>query len=200
MSAPPVRMGDAAWRWPRPADADAATLLATLRAWPRVVDVVVSEGHVLVTFDPGRPPPDDPTPVIDACRAAAQAPAARTHVIRVRYDGPDLGEAAASARLSVDELCARHRARVYRVRVVGFLPGFAYLGEVDERLVLPRRASPRARVPAGAVGLAGPYTGVYPLSSSGGWNLIGSAVDFAAFSPVTGATLRLGDEVRFEAA
>jgi UPF0271 protein len=86
------------------------------------------------------------------------------------------------------------------VRVVGFLPGFAYLGGLDERLVVPRRASPRARVPAGAVALAGPYTGVYPLASSGGWNLVGTALDFVAFSPAEGATLRLGDTVRFEAA
>jgi 5-oxoprolinase (ATP-hydrolysing) subunit A len=192
-------MGDAAWRCDRPADTDAATLLAALRAWPHVVDVVVSEAHVLVAFDPARPPAD-PSGIIEGCRGRAAAAAVRTHRVRVRYDGPDLAEAAAVAGLSVDELCARHAGRSYRVRVVGFLPGFAYLGDVDERLVLPRRASPRARVPAGAVGLAGPYTGVYPLASSGGWNLIGTAVDFVAFSPAAGATLQLGDEVRFEAA
>jgi len=120
--------------------------------------------------------------------------------VRVRYDGADLAEAAAAARLTIDELCAHHAARPYRVRVVGFLPGFAYLGEVDERLVLPRRASPRARVPAGALALAGPTPGSTRSRRSGGWNLIGTVVDFVAFSPAEGARLRLGDEVRFEAA
>jgi UPF0271 protein len=182
----------------RPEGSDAAAILAKLRGWPGVVDVVVTEAHVMVRFEEGRPPVD-PRGIVEACRApgAAEVPA-RVHVVRVRYDGPDLAEAAAQAGLSVDELCRRHTESSYRVRVVGFLPGFAYLGEVDERLVLPRRASPRARVPAGAVGLAGPYTGIYPLASSGGWNLVATAVDFAAFTPEAGATLRLGDEVRFE--
>ncbi len=192
-----VRLGDAAWRLARPDDADAAALLAALRAWPDVIDVVVTERHVAVTFDPARPP-QDPTAVIDACRGVAAPAAARTHRIRVRYDGADLDQAAAAASLTVAELCARHAGRAYRVRLVGFLPGFAYLGGLDDALVLPRRASPRARVPAGAIGLAGPYTGIYPLASSGGWNLVGTAVDFVAFSAAKGATLRLGDEVRFE--
>jgi len=160
---------------------------------------VITEAHVALSFDPARPPAD-PRLAIDGCRGRATPAPARSHVLRVRYDGPDLADAAASAQLSIAELCARHAAPAYRVRMVGFLPGFAYLGDVDERLVLPRRASPRARVPAGAVGLAGPYSGVYPLESSGGWNLIGSAVDFTAFSPQDGATLRLGDEVRFQPA
>jgi UPF0271 protein len=197
-------MGDAAWRWERPGAGDAASLLRSLQAIEGVEDVVVTEAHVLVTFV-DRSVADaadaaDAAIAASVTAAATAAPPAGSHVVRVRYDGADLAEVAAAARLTVDEVCARHAARPYRVRVVGFLPGFAYLGEVDERLVLPRRASPRARVPAGAVALAGPYTGIYPLASSGGWNLIGTAVDFVAFSPASGARLRLGDEVRFEAA
>jgi 5-oxoprolinase (ATP-hydrolysing) subunit A len=112
----------------------------------------------------------------------------------VRYGGPDV----AAFGMSVDELAALHAGRTYAVKMIGFLPGFAYLGELDPALLRPRRASPRTRVPAGSVAIAGPYTGVYPFDSPGGWHLIGEALDFVAFDQARGATLRLGDEVRFE--
>jgi UPF0271 protein len=82
---------------------------------------------------------------------------------------------------------------------VGFLPGFAYLRAPDPPFQLARRGSPRARVPAGSVGVAGPYTGIYPFASPGGWNLLGTAVDFVPFTVERGAALALGDVVRFEA-
>jgi len=83
---------------------------------------------------------------------------------------------------------------------LGFAPGFPYLGGLDPRLGVPRRATPRTTVPMGSVAIARDQSIIYPLETPGGWNLIGTAVDFVAFSPEEGARLRLGDEVRFEAA
>lgn len=197
--AAPEPLGDGALRLPRPVDANPAALLERLRAWPRVVDVVIAERHVAVYFDPARPP-EDPTPVVQACRFAPRAGDPQRHVVRVVYDGPDLAEVAQRAGLSVEQAVDLHAGRDYVVRMIGFLPGFAYLGGLDPRLVVPRRDAPRPRIPAGAVGLAGPYTGVYPFESPGGWNLIGRVVDFAAFTAERGAALRIGDVVRFERA
>ncbi len=194
----PTPFGDGAWRWPRPPQADAATLLAALRAHPGVRDVVVTEAHVCVSFDPARPPSGVAERLAEAARAGGSEHALREVVIRVRYDGPDLESVAASAGLPPEEVAGRHAAASYRVALMGFLPGFAYLRGLDPRLELPRRSVPRPRVAAGAVAVAGPYSGVYPLDSPGGWHWIGSALDFRAFSPQAGATLRLGDRVRFE--
>ncbi len=189
--------GDAAWRLARPDGVAAAALLAALRACPGVVDVVVAERHVLVTFDPAAPP--DLAPALDAARlGAASPPPPRRHVVRTRYDGEDLAAVAAATGLSVAGVIAAHAGRDHEVKLIGFLPGFAYLGDLDPRLVLPRRASPRPRVPAGAVAIAGPYTGVYPFASPGGWHLLGTAVGFRPFAPDTGAALATGDVVRFE--
>jgi UPF0271 protein len=184
-------LGDAALRAARPDGIDAATLLATLRRRPGVVDVVVTDAWVAVTFA-GAPPDLD-----GALEPVAPEPA-RAHVIRVRYDGADLDEIAARTGLAPADVIARHAAGSYQVLFVGFAPGFAYLGGLDPALICPRRASPRPRVPAGAVGVADRYTGVYPFASPGGWNLLGTAVGFAALTP-DGATLRAGDHVRFEA-
>jgi KipI family sensor histidine kinase inhibitor len=87
--------------------------------------------------------------------------------------GPDLAEAAAACNLTPDEVVAIHAGTVYRVYVQGFLPGFAYLGDLDPRLDLPRLARPRLRVPPGSVAIALRMTGVYPVESPGGWRLIG---------------------------
>jgi KipI family sensor histidine kinase inhibitor len=89
------------------------------------------------------------------------------------YDGADLAEVAGFWGVSVAEAVELHSAIEYRVAFCGFLPGFGYLTGLPERLHVPRRATPRAVVPAGSVALAGPYTGVYPRSSPGGWQLVG---------------------------
>ena len=86
--------------------------------------------------------------------------------------GPDLEEMARAKGLSADEIVRLHSERTYKVYMLGFLPGFAYMGEVDERLAMERRAAPRP-VQAGAVGIAGRQTGIYPLDSPGGWHVIG---------------------------
>jgi KipI family sensor histidine kinase inhibitor len=97
----------------------------------------------------------------------------RTLTIRVRYDGEDLAAVAELTGLSPQTVIAAHTGRPWRVAFCGFAPGFAYLDGGDPRLVVPRRGTPRTVVPAGAVGLAGGYSGVYPRPSPGGWQLIG---------------------------
>lgn len=93
--------------------------------------------------------------------------------IDVVYDGPDLEEVARLTELTVDAVVAAHTGTPWRVGFGGFAPGFAYLVGGDSRLEVPRRAEPRTKVPVGAVGLAGEFSGVYPRESPGGWQLIG---------------------------
>ena len=90
------------------------------------------------------------------------------------YDGPDLAEVARLTGLDESEVVAAHTGTPWRIAFGGFAPGFAYLTGGDERLRVPRRDEPRTTVPAGAVGLAGEFSGVYPRPSPGGWQLIGS--------------------------
>jgi KipI family sensor histidine kinase inhibitor len=133
--------------------------------------------------------------------AATRASIGRDHVISVRYDGPDLEEVARRTGLSPSEIVARHSGRSYTVYFLGFVPGFAYLGDLDPALVLPRRTEPRPRVPAGAVAIAGAQTAVYPYAIPGGWHLIGRTAA-ELFDPMQDppATLAPGDHVRFVAA
>lgn len=123
----------------------------------------------------------------------------REVVIPVVYDGPDLADVAARAGLTRAEVVARHAGRAYQVYLVGFAPGWAYLGDLDPALVLPRRSAPRQRVPGGSVAIAGAQTGVYPFAMPGGWHLVGRT-DTVMFDPSRPepALLRVGDRVRFE--
>ncbi|WP_129838755.1 allophanate hydrolase subunit 1 [Streptomyces sp. RFCAC02] len=100
--------------------------------------------------------------------------AARTVEIPVRYTGPDLETVAELWGMRPDEAARRHAETVHTVDFCGFAPGFGYLTGLPERYAVPRRATPRTSVPAGSVALAGPYTGVYPSASPGGWQLIGT--------------------------
>jgi KipI family sensor histidine kinase inhibitor len=93
--------------------------------------------------------------------------------IAVTYDGPDLADVAEHTGISEEEVVAAHTGKPWMVAFGGFAPGFAYLVGGDDRLVVPRRETPRTSVPAGSVGLAGEFSGVYPRSSPGGWQLIG---------------------------
>jgi UPF0271 protein len=190
------RFGDAALRARLPPETDARRLLAALRAIAGVRDAVVSEQHALVTFEPGHPPAGLAEAIAGA--SAVGAPSAGALVsIAVRYDGEDLASVASAVDLTETEVAVRHAAAEYTVAAIGFMPGFAYLRGLDPRLVTARRATPRPRVPALAVGIAGPYSGVYPFASPGGWNLLGTAVGFVPFDPATGARLAIGDRVRF---
>lgn len=119
----------------------------------------------------------------------------------VRYggaDGPDLDAVAEWAGCSAGDVVDRHASRTYRVYMLGFVPGFAYMGRVDGTIAAPRRRTPRDCVPAGSVGIAGEQTGVYPIVTPGGWQLIGrtDAVMFDAARAVP-SLLQAGDLVRF---
>jgi KipI family sensor histidine kinase inhibitor len=120
------------------------------------------------------------------------------HRIPVWYDGPDLADVARLTGLTPDDVVARHAGREYVVYFLGFAPGFAYLGALDQGLVLPRRAEPRRRVAAGSVAIAGAQTAVYPLDTPGGWHLIGRT-STVMFDPLADPPARLaaGDRVRF---
>ena len=120
-------------------------------------------------------------------------------VIAVAYDGPDLAEVGALTGLSDHEVITAHTTTAWTVGFVGFAPGFAYLTGGDPRLRVPRRATPRPKVPAGAVGLAGDFSGIYPRSSPGGWQLIGHTdVDLFDADRNPPALLQPGTQVRFE--
>lgn len=121
--------------------------------------------------------------------------------IPVCYDlslAPDLAALAAEHTLAIEEVVQLHTAKTYRVFMIGFLPGFAYMGSVDERIATPRKMNPRTTVPAGSVGIAGEQTGVYPFDSPGGWQLIGQAplLMFSA-KQETPCLLQPGDDVQF---
>lgn len=140
--------------------------------------------------------------LLDACErpiSGANVNMPREHLIPVYYDGPDLEAVAAATRMSASEVIARHTGRAYTVDLLGFVPGWAYLSELDPALRLPRRGDPRPRVPAGSVAIAAAQTGIYPLDTPGGWHIIGRT-EAVMFDPARDqpALLRAGDSVRFE--
>ncbi|WP_433462819.1 5-oxoprolinase subunit B family protein [Spirillospora sp. CA-128828] len=191
--------GDAALLVELPGLADMLGLYAALSASPPpgVADLVPAARTLTLLLDPSA----DQAAVAAAVRAARPGTAdggAGTAEIPVVYDGEDLGEVARRTGLTPAEVVAAHTGTPWRVAFTGFAPGFGYLEGGDPRLDVPRRATPRVRVPAGAVGLAGRFSGVYPVESPGGWQLIGrtEAVlwDLDRDPP---ALLRPGVRVRF---
>lgn len=169
--------------------------------WADVDGLVPAARTVLVVARPGT----DLAVLAREIRAAATtadptaAPSAATVVeVTVRYDGPDLDAVAAHTGLSPAEVVAAHTGTTWRVAFGGFAPGFAYLVGGDGRLTVPRHAEPRTRVPVGAVGLAGEFSGIYPRESPGGWQLIGTT-DLVLWDADRDppALLRPGTTVRF---
>lgn len=165
-----------------------------------LVDVVVGHATVLVTWADAA----HVAGLFDfADRALQPAPelVGRMVEIPVSYDGPDLDEVSDLTGLSPNEVVSRHTSAEHAVAFLGFQPGFAYLIGGDERLFVPRRDTPRTRVPSGTVAIAGPYSGVYPRDSPGGWRLLGTTTtpmfDADRDEP---ALLAPGDRVRFVAA
>ncbi|QQS42181.1 MAG: 5-oxoprolinase subunit PxpB [Acidobacteriota bacterium] len=125
----------------------------------------------------------------------------RVHTVPATFGGehgPDLKEVADRRGLSADEVVEIFLSRNYRVFMLGFLPGFPYLGTLDQRIATSRRSTPRTLVPAGSIGIAGSQTGIYPFDSPGGWQLIGRT-DVIVFDPGSEepAMFRPGDSVRF---
>jgi KipI family sensor histidine kinase inhibitor len=180
---------------------EVADLFAALRSSQPagVIDIVPGARTVGVAVDPSR------LPLSAVRRWVQEVPAPRirpddspTVVIEVDYSGPDLDDVATLLQLSRTELIDLHTGSLWRVAFCGFTPGFGYLVTNHDRLTVPRRSSPRPSVPAGSVGLAGEFSGVYPRASPGGWQLIGAtdAVlwDSASEDP---ALLTPGTQVRF---
>jgi KipI family sensor histidine kinase inhibitor len=176
---------------------------------PGLIEFVPGFTTVLLEFDPHEmPPPEELLPSLMSRfeRVAKSKPPERpVKEIPVRYDGPDLARVAETNRLWVAEVCERHAAPVYRVYMLGFSPGFPYLGDLDPRLHTPRLPSPRTRVPAGSVAIGGEHTGIYTVDSPGGWNIIGHTT-LKIFDPERGAPngadeemflVKQGDRVKF---
>lgn len=169
-----------------------------------VRDVVPTFRSVAVYFDPLRTRATSlMTWLQQAVAHVGDAPLQEGTVIQVPVCygedlGPDLQAVARFADLSPDEVVALHAGAIYRVFMLGFMPGFPYLGRLDPRLAVPRRATPRLRVPAGSVGIAGWQTGIYPAETPGGWQLIGRTpvrpFDLARSSPFL---FQAGDRVQF---
>ena len=173
------------------------------RAFPWLRETVPTYRSLLVVFDPAAREEAAARLQELSTSAAEDAPGGRRHEIPVVYGGeggPDLAEVAAHCGLSEAELVARHGAQDFLAYMLGFMPGFAYLGLLPEELETPRRSTPRVRVPAGAVAVAGRQTGIYPYPSPGGWNLIGRTA-VTLFDPGADppSLLAPGDRVRFRA-
>lgn len=124
---------------------------------------------------------------------------ARSHEISVRYGGEDLAAVAAELSMSVEEVVRRHSTASYTVAFLGFTPGFAYLTGLDPKLQLPRLATPRIRTPAGAVAMAGEFTGIYPQATPGGWRILGfSTATLFHTERSSPALFSPGDQVRIK--
>jgi inhibitor of KinA len=203
--------GDSAWLIELPERIDAAVnarAIEIARAIAReglpVTDVVVGYRSVMAFFDPLDPRTAN---IEERLRGIATAPSAGEDVgggvvdVPVCYGGaygPDLGEVAEFGGCPPDEVIALHLGREYRVFVVGFVPGFAYMAAVDPRIAAPRRSSPRLKVPAGSVAVAAGQTGVYPAETPGGWRLIGRC-PIRPYDPARAEPFlfRPGDRVQF---
>ncbi|MEM6774912.1 MAG: 5-oxoprolinase subunit PxpB [Pseudomonadota bacterium] len=167
-------------------------------------DLIPSYASLLVLFDPRRTDHDKVTALVHACLAETgrfEAYSGRLVEVPVYYapeSGADLEALGERSGLGWRGVAELHSSVEYRVYAVGFAPGFAYLGSVDERIAAPRLATPRQRVPPGAVAIADRQTAVYPSSSPGGWNLIGRSpmcmFDASREEPMP---VRVGDRVRF---
>jgi KipI family sensor histidine kinase inhibitor len=170
---------------------------------PGLIETVPSFRALLVLFDPRRLSAAE---VGERARALLDVPPPPTappavHEVPVRYggdDGPDLGEVARATRLDPGRVVELHAGRAYTAFMVGFMPGFAYLGPLPPELGVGRRATPRTRVPAGAVAIASGQTAIYPAATPGGWHLIGrTSVPLFDPSADPPARIRPGDRVRF---
>jgi inhibitor of KinA len=174
---------------------------------PAIVENIPTFTNVTVIYDPLRASFENLVTelerVVDAMPADAPGAEPRTVVIPVRYGGefgPDLESVAERNHLSPDEVVEIHTEPVYPVYMIGFAPGFPYLGGMSERIRAPRLETPRERIPAGSVGIAGAQTGVYPIETPGGWQLIGRT-PLRLFDPARDppSLLQAGDLVRFTA-
>jgi len=181
----------------------AIALATALKKRRDVRQAVAGYAGVTVHFDPEQTTHDALGAAIKrlAAKRPPMAEPGRLHRIPVVYDGPDLEEVAARLKLTPQRIAELHSKPIYRAFLVGFVPGWAYLGPLPEELELPRRHVPRTQVPAGSVAIAGRQTGVYPLPTPGGWHLIGRS-SVKLFFPDRDPPIlfRAGDRVKFFAA
>ncbi|MFM7041263.1 MAG: 5-oxoprolinase subunit PxpB [Planctomycetaceae bacterium] len=212
-----VRIGAA---MPDGVDADVTTMLVRsiadaigTEALPGVIDIVPSPDRVTLVADPRRVPGPSArgidsllsvlTRIAHAAAATAVPRPGRQREIDVAYggdDGPDLDQVCTALGIDRDTFVRLHTAPDYLVTAIGFVPGFPYLAGLPESLVLPRRDSPRTRVPAGSIGIGGRQTGIYPFATPGGWHLVGRTTA-CLFDPgrTPPSLLQVGDRVRFVA-
>ena len=192
-----------------PAVADrvqAAVALIEQALGSELIDLVPSYASILVVYDPFQTSHTELARQLRNALAGldqAASSSGRTVTLPVYYapeSGADLQALAQRSGLTADEVIALHTGTEYRAYAIGFAPGFAYLGEVDERIAAPRLSTPRTAVPQGSVAIADRQTAVYPAPSPGGWNLIGRC-PLKLFDPEADPSMpvAVGDRVRFEA-
>jgi KipI family sensor histidine kinase inhibitor len=175
------------------------------QGWPEVLDVVPSFSSVTIHIDPLLA---DVTALSDRALALSRTGfmegnrSGRAHTIPVLYggeSGPDLNDVAVFANLSIEDTIRSHSSVCYRVYMLGFSPGFPYLGAVPATIAMPRLSTPRTRVPAGSVGIAENQTGIYPTATPGGWRLIGrTPVSLYRPHAAVPFLIHAGDTVRFQ--
>lgn len=193
-----------AWTYLRGEDYTRPAVVDALLALPGVTDVVPAYDSTFVEFDPGRLRREEIVAVAERAGAVEHATPSREIELPVLYGGehgPDLEGVAERAGLSTTAAAELHASAEYVVRALGFAPGFPFMTGIPEPLRSPRRGAPRRLVPAHSVGIAGHQTGVYPVETPGGWNLIGRTLD-ALYDPHRDEPflLGVGDRVRFRVA
>ncbi|WP_150913427.1 5-oxoprolinase subunit PxpB [Marinobacter halotolerans] len=180
------------------------------RRWPWLQDLVPSYTSLLVVYDPDQLDFRQATTAVrqvlehwqeQSVPGSQDEPSDETRTIELpvyysEESGPDLAALAKACDLEVDEVISRHTAITCQVYAMGFAPGFAFMGEVDPAIAHPRLDTPRKQVPRGSVGIANRQTAVYPVSSPGGWQLIGRCPT-RLFDRNELSLLRIGDKVRF---
>jgi KipI family sensor histidine kinase inhibitor len=181
----------------------ALALSRALAGLPGIGDRVPAYASLTLHYDPLLWTLDDLTKAIEPYLASAEDAGFQGALVTVPVCyggelGPDLEALARLCAMSAEEVIARHAAPEYRVHFLGFTPGFPYLGGLDPALAAPRHATPRALVPAGAVGIAGAQTGIYPQAGPGGWQIIGRT-PLRLFDPrrEPPCLLAPGDRLRF---
>ncbi|WP_100641157.1 5-oxoprolinase subunit B family protein [Alteromonas facilis] len=163
-----------------------------------VTDIVPSFDTLMIAYDVTQKGYFDVLSWVTSIEAShSTSQRASHHTIAVNYSMSerfDLAELSTTLRLSAREIVELHTSVSLKVFAIGFTPGFAYLGELPEALTIARKATPRTAVPEGSVAIADQYSAVYPMVSPGGWNLLGSVVDLAAYRSLS---LRVGDTVQY---
>lgn len=173
---------------------------------PEITDLIPAYSSLLVSYDPRKisfPQARSQLETLLNLSQSLKPQSSRLVEIPTRYGGefgPDLEFIAKHNGISEHQVIDLHAGAIYRVYMLGFVPGFAYLGSVPQEIAAPRLETPRTRVPAGSVGIAGRQTGVYPIESPGGWRLIGRT-EIKLFDPMQDppTLLRPGDRVQFVA-